>query len=184
MGSHIEAYFPHTVQRSPEAVRECLLRGLRERQDDLALIHERGRFSADRGDWSLYEDEDSSVRGRGPCGFSIDVYPAVVEFTSSERFGAVERSEQGIHTALQRVFESVAAAFGAADQLAVAAGGYGDTDEARDLAATGRGFPEVCECLTRVAGIPARSWEALGAGANEWFLGSKAEPAAAPDPAT
>jgi hypothetical protein len=175
VGSHIEAYFPHTVARSPEAVRKRLAQVFGDRQDDLTVIRERGRFSSGSGDWRLAVDEDGTVRGEGPSGFLITVYPAVIEFTSLERFGAVERPEQGIHAALRRVFEGVAAAFGAGGRLAVAAGGYGDTDRARDLAAAGREFAEVCECLAHVAGVPARSWEALETGPAGWYLGGVAE---------
>jgi hypothetical protein len=172
VGSHIEAYFPHAAEQSPDAVRERLAVALCDLQDTLALIRERGRFSSGCGDWLLWVDEAGNVHGKGPNGFLITVYPAVVEFTSLERSGAVERADQGIHLALRRVFESVAAAFGAGGRLAVASGGYGDTDRARDLAAAGRGFKEVCDCLASVAGAPARSWEALEAGPAAWYLGS------------
>jgi len=174
VGSHIDAYFPHSVERSPEAVGRRLAEAFGDRHDDLAIIRERGRFSSGRGDWWLFLDEDGTVRGEGPSGFLIAVYPCVAEFTSLERFGAVERAEQGIHGALRRVFEAVAAAFGAGGRLAVASGGYGDTDRARDLAAAGRGFAEVCDCLPAVAGTPARSWEALEAGDAGWYLAGTA----------
>jgi hypothetical protein len=175
VGSHIEVYFPHTVERASTAVRGRLANAFSDRQDDLALIQARGRFSADRADWRLFVDEDGTVLGEGPSGFQINVYPLVVEFTSSERFGAVERGEQGIQAALRRVFESVATAFGARGRLAVASGGYGDTDRARDLAVAGHGFKEVCACLVSIAGDPARSWEALEAGAGGWYLAGQPE---------
>ena len=56
------------------------------------------------GGWSLWDDE-GTITGEGPSGLRIRVYPAVVELTSLERFGAVERPDQGIHTALRRVFD-------------------------------------------------------------------------------
>jgi hypothetical protein len=151
-------------------VRERLSKVFSDRQDDLALIQIKGRFSAERGDWRLLVEENGTVFGDGPCGFQIMAHRAVIEFTSLERFGAVERAEQGIHAALRRVFEGVAAEFGAGGQLAVISGGYGETDRARDLAAAGQGFKEVCECLNSVAGDPARSWEALENGAGGWYL--------------
>jgi hypothetical protein len=181
MGSVIDAYFPHTVERSLEAVRERLARVFSDRQDDLAVIREWGRFSAHHGDWRLVVEEDGTVRGEGPSGFLIAVYPAVVEFTSLERFGAIERGEQGIHAALRQVFEAVAAAFGAGGRLAVAAGGYGDTDLASDCAIAGRGFKEVCDCLSSAAGSPARSWEALEAGLAGWYLGGMGSSSVAND---
>jgi hypothetical protein len=138
-------------------------------QEELYAIVERGRFSAGGGDWWLSADEDE-VRGEGPNGFSISVYSAVIEFTSAERFGAVESPDLGIHIALRRVFETVAAGFGAGGRLAVAAGGFGDTDQANDLALDGCGFAEVCGCLEAKIGPPARSWEALEAGSGFWYL--------------
>lgn len=169
MGTSIKAYFPHGTEQSPEAVRERLAVALSDQQIALALIRERGRFSTHRGDWRLWVKESGSVCGEGPNGFLINVYSAVVEFTSLERFGAVALADQGVHVALRQVFQSVAAAF-SADRLAVAAGGYGDTDRASDLAAAGSGFKELCESLERVVGPPARSWEALEAGAARWYL--------------
>lgn len=181
MGSHIDAFFPHAVERSPEAVRAKLDAALSGLEADLALIRDLGRFSVGGGGWSLWSDE-GTVTGEGPSGFRIRVYPAVVELTSLERFGAVERPDQGIHAALRRVFEAVAAAFGGGDRLAVASGGYGDTDRAADLALAGAGFAEVCVCLEAVAGSPARSWAVLEVGERGWYLSAPdAEPVTAAD---
>jgi hypothetical protein len=94
----------------------------------------------------------------------------VVEFTSLERFGAIERPDQGVHAALRRVFEAAASGFAAGGWLAVAAGGFGDTDRAGDLALAGAGFAEVCKCLEAVIGPPARSRGALEAGLGGWYL--------------
>ena len=58
----------------------------------------------------------------------------------------------------------------ACGKLAVAAGGFGDTDRAGDLAMAGAGFPEVCGSLAAIIGPPARSWEALEAGSGGWYL--------------
>jgi hypothetical protein len=171
VGSHIDAFFPHTVERSLDAVRERLAAVFTARKDDLSLIQQRGRFSSDGGDWWLVVDADGTVWGEGPSGFSIVVHPAVVEFTSLERFGAIEWADQVIHEALRRVFEGVAAAFGAGGRLAVASGGFGDTDLAADLAGEGRGFKVVCDALVSAAGLPARTWAALEAGSAGWYLG-------------
>ena len=181
VGTHIDCFFPHAVERTLEAVRARLDAAVSKLGDELAAIRNRGRFSAAGEGWSLWEDE-GTITGEGPSGLSISVYPAVAEFTSVERFGAVERPDQGIHTALRRVFEAVAAGFGAGGRLAVAAGGFGDTDRAGDLALAGAGFAEVCECLESAIGPPARSWEALEAGAGSWYLiAPDAEPGATAD---
>ena len=115
---------------------------------DLALIRDLGRFSAGGGGWSLWSEE-GTVTGEGPSGFRIRVYPAVVELTSLERFGAVERPDQGIHTAIRRVFEAMAAAFGGGGRLAVASGGYGDTDRAPTWRWPGPGSPRCAAAWRR-----------------------------------
>jgi hypothetical protein len=181
MGTHIDGFFPHTVERSLNAVRARLDAALSGLGQDLAAIRGRGRFSAGGGGWSLWYDE-GAVTGQGPNGLSISVYPAVAEFTSLERFGAIERPDQGVHAALRRVFEAVASEFGGGGRLAVAAGGFGDTDRAGDLALAGAGFAEVCGCLEAVIGLPVRQWEALEVGLGGWYLSVlDAEPSAAPD---
>ena len=177
MGSHIDAFFPHAVARSANAVRARLDAAVSELWPELALIRERERFSPGSGDWSLWSDE-GTITGEGPSGLSISVHSTVAELTSVEHFGAVQWPDQGIHGALRRVFEGVAAAFGAAGRLAVASGGYGGTDRAADLALAGAGFAEVCGCLEAVAGPPARSWAVLEAGKCGWYLSA---PGAAAD---
>lgn len=156
IGTHIDAFFPHSVDPSPAGVRERLAAAFGDLKEDLDAIRERGRFSANCGEWWLVV-EDGIVNGEGPSGFSILVYPAVVEFTSMERFGAVEQPDLGIHLALRKVFEAVATTFGACGRLAVAAGGFGDTDKAGELAIGGASFEQVCRCLEVVIGPPARS---------------------------
>ena len=84
----------------------------------------------------------------------------------------MEHPDLGIHLALRKVFEGVAAAFGARGRLAVAAGGFGDTDKAGEIAISAADFAQVCACLEAVIGTPARSWESLEAGTGAWFLSS------------
>ena len=174
MGTHIDSFFPRTAEQSLEAVRARLDRAFSGLGDDLAAIRDRGRFSQDQGDWFLWNDEEA-IEGEGPGGFCIRVYSQLVMLTSVERFGAITHPDQGIHLALRRVIEVVSEELGGHGLLAVAAGGFGDTDEAGDLALSGAGFPEVCDCLQRVIGPPARSWEALQAGLGEWYLGAQRE---------
>src|SRR5262249_26317189 len=117
-----------------------------------------------------------------PRGMWVAVHPAVVKLTSLERFGAVERPDLGIHTALRRLFQAVAAAFGAGGRLAVAAGGDGDTDRASDLAWTRAGVIEVWGCLEAVIGSPARSGATLEGGSCGWYLSAlDTEPSTAAD---
>jgi hypothetical protein len=169
MGTHIDAFFPHCIELSPVVVQEWLAALFGGLQDDLATIRERGRFSPGAGDWWIVADGDT-LYGEGSSGFSIRVYSAVIEFTSVERFGALEYPDWGTHVALRRVFEVVAAGFGGGGRLAVAAGGFGDTDRAGDVAFNGGEFADVCRCLEAVIGAPARSWEALEAGSGAWYL--------------
>ena len=170
MGTHIDGFFPYTVERSQEIVRLRLDAVFRDLTNEINAIRERGQFSSDSGGgWWLVNDQNF-INGEGPSGFCISVYPAVVQFTSVERFGAIECPDTGIHTALRRVFEAVAAGFGSPGQLAVAAGGFGDTDKAGDLALSGAGFIEVCACLEAVIGPPAWSWEGLQSGSGFWYL--------------
>jgi hypothetical protein len=169
LGTHIDAFFPHAIERSPEVVRSRLLTALSSLEAELALIRERGRFSAGSGDWFFSSDE-GTITGEGPAGLSISVYPTVVRFTSVERFNAFERPDQGIDVALRQVFEVTAATFGAAGRLAVAAGGFGDADQAADIAFDGGGFTDVYACLEAVVGTPARSWVELESGLHGWYL--------------
>ena len=64
MGTHIDTFFPHTVERSLEVVRKRLTLAFGDLRDDLAVIRERGRFSANGGDWWLVA-EGGTVSGRG-----------------------------------------------------------------------------------------------------------------------
>lgn len=181
MGTHIDAFFPHAIERSPEVVRARLHMALNSLEAGPARIRERGRFSAGSGDWSLLYDE-GTITGEGPAGLSISVYPAVVKFTSVERFSSVERPDQGTTHALRREFEVTAAAFSSAGRLAVATGGFGDTDQAADLAHAGTVFTDVCGCLEAVLGPPARSWKELESGSHGWYLCIPlAEPGPAPN---
>ncbi|MCI0455925.1 MAG: hypothetical protein L0Z62_02960 [Gemmataceae bacterium] len=169
MGTHIDGYFPRVVERSAETVQARLTAVFADLADDLAVIRERGRFSSGGGGWWVAEDE-GRLFGEGPGGFSISVYPAVIEFTSVERFAAIDSPVLGIQEPLRRVFAAVAARLGAGAALAVAAGGFGDTDRAGGLAAEGASFADVCRSLEAVIGPPARSWEALEAGVGLWYL--------------
>jgi hypothetical protein len=168
MGTHIDGFLPYATDRSLEAVGKLLNAVFDGLQSDLALIRERGRFSKQTVNWWLTSDE-STLTGEGPCGFSIVVYPMVIAFTSVERFGAIEHPDLGIHTSLRRVFETTAMSFGANDRLAVAAGGFGDTDRAADIAAGAGRFADVCGCLETVIGPPALTWDALETGAGNWY---------------
>jgi hypothetical protein len=180
MGTHIDSFFPHTVDRSVGVVLTQLSAVFNRLSNDLALIGERGRFSHEKGKWWLVTDGER-IYGEGPNGFSISVYAEVVEFTSIERFGALEYPDLGIQKSLQRVFEAVASSLGPGGELAVAAGGLGDTDKAADRAAEGASFAEVCHCLEVVLGPPARSWGELELGSYRWYLESQAEQSTVPD---
>ena len=72
MGSHIDTFFPHCVERSLVAVRARLDSALGPLGDELALIRDRGRFSTDAGGWSLWDDE-GTITGEGPSGLRIRV---------------------------------------------------------------------------------------------------------------
>lgn len=170
MGTHIECFFPHAVVRSIDSVHARLDATFARLGDDLLTIRERGRFSNQDARWSFWESDDEGISGEGACGFDIDVFRAVVLFTSLERFSAIQLGEQGISAALRRVLEAVAGAFDASGHLAVAGGGFGDTDGACELAMHGAGFAEICRCLEAAIGPPARSWEALEADLGDWYL--------------
>lgn len=169
MGTVTNGFFPHSVERLPEAIRARLENALGGLSDEMDAISNHGRFSAGEEGWSFW-CEEGTVTGEGPCGFSISVYVGVVRLTSVERFGAIERPDQGIHVALRTAFETVAAAFGGSGLLAVAAGGFGDTDRADDIALAGGKFADVCKCLEGAIGPPARSWSELEAGEGNWYL--------------
>jgi hypothetical protein len=168
VGTHIDSFFPCIVERTVGAVLARLSEVFSDLADVIPLIRERGRFSADVGEWSVKEAEER-IYGQGPAGFRIRVYSRVIQFTSLERFGALELPDQGIQEPLHRIFEAVASALGTGE-LAVAAGGFGDTDHAGDLAHDGESFAEVCRCLESVVGAPARSWQELESGAGQWYL--------------
>lgn len=170
MGSHIDVFFPHDVEQTVDAVQARLEPTFRDLTDDLALIRSKGRFSKDIGDWSL-RFEEGYVCGEGPSGLLISVYSAVVQLTSLERFGAVARPDQGIQDSLRRVFEATANAFGARGRLAVAGGGFGETDLAGDLAFEGASFDEIARALEKTFGhAGARTWEAVDGNTAYWYL--------------
>ena len=169
MGTHIESYFPRAVEPTLGAVLAQLSQVFTQLEPDLAAIRQRGGFSQGTAPWSLFQT-DTGIDGEGPCGFSILVFPQVVEFTSIERFGTLESREHGIHESLRRVFEVVAASLGSSGEFAVAAGGFGDTDHACALAADGASFGEVRDRLEARLGPPARSWRELETGPGLWLL--------------
>jgi hypothetical protein len=170
LGTHIDGYFPRTVERCAETIRTRLSEVFAGMTGDLMAIRNGGRFSATSRDWYVVEGDERNIWGEGPSGFSINVYPRVVEFTCIERFGAIAGPEYGIPEALRRVFAAVAAGLGEGRPLAVAAGGFGDTDRAGDLACDGAAFTEVCASLEAVIGPPARRWKDLEAGTGDWYL--------------
>ena len=61
LGTHIDAFFPHASERSPEVVLARLRTVLNSLESELAPIRERGRFSAGSGDWSLLNDEGTII---------------------------------------------------------------------------------------------------------------------------
>jgi hypothetical protein len=174
MGTHIDCFFPRTVDRSIDVLLARLLAVFGQLSNDLALIRERGRFSREKGEWRLVAD-GAKITGEGPSGFSISVYSRVIKFTSVERFSALEYPDLGIQESLHRVFEAVAFSLGRNGELAVAAGGFGDTDKAHEIAAQGRSFEEVCQTLEVEIGAPARNWEELESELGQWYLASPAE---------
>jgi hypothetical protein len=155
VGTHIDSFFPRAVERSVDEALARLSSVFDGLTDDLAVIRERGRFSTDRSEWSLVED-NGEISGEGPSGFLITIYSQVVKFTSVERFGAMENPDFGIQEPLQHVFAAVARSLGTG-VLAVSAGGFGDTDHASDLAAQGQSFANVCRRLKSVIGPPVRA---------------------------
>lgn len=168
MGTHIQAFFPHAVAVSMESIETVLHETTRRLESDFAAIHERGHFSTDdSGVWGLYADS-KVIGGEGPSGMGIEFYAAVALGKSVERFATIASGDFGIAAPLRRVFTEWSIAFGGNGELAVAAGGMGDTDRAADLALEGACFSEVCRCLQLTLGPPAETWdEAVASG---WVL--------------
>jgi hypothetical protein len=175
--SHIDGFFPRTVQQDPDIVRQRLNELFTALHQDVAAIRAYGRFSQGLKDWFVClvqsgPDRPMEIEGEGPYGFGINVYDRTVRFTSAERFGAIAYPEFGIAQPLRRVFRRVASALGTPGPFAVVSAGYGETDKACDRAYyQGATLEQVCECLEEINGPPVRSWEGLEAGQRAWYLG-------------
>jgi hypothetical protein len=178
VGSHIDCFFARGAEQSPADLRTALDSLMTEHCEDVQILTERGRFSRGSGSWHLdlvraAGGEPDFISGEGPAGFSIDVYCRVVRVGSAERFSALYDEGMGVALALRRTLCSVARRLGGSPRIAVAAGGYGDTDRAADLAYyEGGPFEEVVAMLEKVAGPPARTWDELARGEHKWYLGS------------
>lgn len=180
MGSSIYCFFARGAERSAAGLRTALDDLMAEHHEDVRAVRERGRFSQGGGGWYLTRDHQDGdpdcLSGEGPAGLSIAVYRQVILVGSAERFGAVYGGGLGIAPALRRILDSMARRLGATHQVALAAGGYGDTDRAADLAYyEGGSFQAVVAMLEEVAGPPARSWDELAGGDHRWYLGAPAE---------
>lgn len=150
---------------------------LAEHREDIRILRERGRFS--QGDGSLHlaldrpgDGEPDYIWGEGPAGLMMDVYQRVILIRSMERFRALFDESLGVASALRRILGSTARRLCAAPRIAVAAGGFGITDRATDLAYyEGAPFEGVVAMLEEVAGPPARTWEELARDQYHWYLG-------------
>ena len=112
MGTHIDVFFPRSIDRSISAILAKLSEIFDRLDDDLELIRELGQwYSRGYGNWWLVENE-SDFTGEGPCGFSINVYQQVIEFTSLQRFSALTFRDNGIKEVLRRIFDAVTSSLG------------------------------------------------------------------------
>ena len=154
---------------------------LAERREDLQILGERGQFPRGGGRLTLEpaivsDGDPDYLLGEGSAGFGLDVYQRVICFTSIERYFALYEESLGVAMALRRILGSAARLLSSATRIAVAAGGFGDTDAAHDLAYyQGATFDEVAAKLEEVAGPPARTWDELARRERTWYLGA-AEP--------
>jgi hypothetical protein len=169
--------FARGVEACPDAVRRVLEDLSDELRHEIQAIAERGRFSKGCGAWRLErawvpDGEPEYLTGEGPAGLSIDVYRRVVLVTCDERFHTLYDDSLGLAIPLRSVLCSFALKLGASPRIAVAAGGFGDTDRANDLAYYKDGsFEEVCACLAEVIGPPAGTWAELAHGVRGWYSG-------------
>lgn len=178
MGSSISLYCSRAIPRSPDAVQGALRRVWEHCVRELSWLKLRGLFG-DRvdGSWDPWIEEEAEeqlpfcIVAEGPLGFSVYVYECVAEVSSLERFGRVANAESPLRHALRRVLCAVAAEIGTGSLVAVAASGFGDTDEASADAREGASFERVCECLHVASGSPARTWGELEQGEKNWYLG-------------
>lgn len=180
MGTSIECFFPRAVARCPTTIQQALEALFAEMDEDLTIISTHGQFSAWRGEWWVKGDEPGNgepdqVLGEGPCGFTIEVYPQVIELGSLERFERLYDHRLGIARPLRRVLAAAAHRLGASDIMAVRLAGVammGNTDVASGLAYYhGASFGEVCDCMASEQGPPAQSWEELALQGIGWYLG-------------
>jgi hypothetical protein len=180
VGSSIYCFFTRGAEQSPADLQSALDRLMSEHREDVQVLMERGRFSAGGDRWHLDLDrpdggKPESIFGEGPAGLSINVYCQVVLVHSAERFCALYDEGMGVGSALRRLLCTTARCLGASPRIAVAAGGYGETDRADDLAYyKGGPFEEVVAMLEEDAGPPARTWDELARGQHGWYLGEPA----------
>lgn len=178
MGTSIDCLFARGIDQDPEAVLQTLTSLFSTLTPELDQIRELGSFSQHSGAWSiakndLQDSEFPVLHGEGPSGFGVDVYERVICLGSVERFFSIQRADV-LGLALRHVFEAAAQHCGTGSTMAVAAGGFGDTDHAIDLACyQGASFDDLTISLQQRLGTPARSWEELRKGDHTWYLGPR-----------
>ena len=140
-----------------------------ENEATLKPIRELGQFSKDRGSWWIAKDGGSHWSGEGPDGFSIQIDLAIISFNSLERFGSLLDEDCPYRAEIRRMFELAAGWLSSTNEIAVVAGGWGDSDAANDVARAGESFQDVCAALKNKLGPPAQTWDDLESGEFNWI---------------
>ena len=177
MGTAIHCFFARGADQGMADLQTAIDGLMAEHREEIRHLRERGRFSQGEGSLHLALDRPGDgdpeyIWGEGPAGLMMDVYQRVIFLRSMERFRALFDESMGVALALRRILGSAARRLSAAPRIAVAAGGFGDTDRAVDLAYyEGAPFDGIVAMLEEVAGPPALTWDELARDQYRWYLG-------------
>lgn len=181
MGTSIDCIFAREVSKDIEKIETILDSSFTGYGKEIETISEKGYFSKYVNlSWNVFAieeevEEPAYIQAEGPLGFSIYIYETIVVVSSPERFFALHADSPGIGSELVVLFKAIAALLGKGRLFAFAAGGFGDSDQAIDLAYyQGVSFEEACGVLHKNFGAPAKTWPELSY--KSWFLGEFEEP--------
>lgn len=167
MGTSIHCIIPKEKDFEIEELRQRLDDVFDRLKTEVLHLREFGHFSkmaSGSGKWFLIfvPAEDGlpeHITGEG-FTFSVDIYKNVVLIGCIERFNDLYFKEKNTSDQLFKIITEIAKEFCYSNKLLLAAGGFGDTDLAIDIAYDAN-FDEICAKMTELHGIPADNFDDL-----------------------
>jgi len=174
MGTHIDCIIPKENEYSAEQLKEKLKKVFEENKSEYLHLEKYGAFAKDvNGNWSIsYIPSENGnpehITGEDD-GFTIAIYEKVIHIGCLERFSSLYQSEKNSSKELYKIITELSKEFRASDEILIAAGGFGETDQIIDMAFyESADFEQLCEKMTELNGIPASDLSELNI--KSWYL--------------